>query len=42
MQDEGIVQGWYDTTENPDILSLMMIDKSSKRVDYFREGISSY
>ncbi len=32
----------YDTSENPDILSMLMIDKKEKKVDYFREGITSF
>ena len=32
----------YPTQDNPDTMSMLMIDKITKEVDYFREGITSF
>lgn len=32
----------YPTQDNPDTLSMLMINKQNKNVDYFREGINSF
>lgn len=32
----------YETPDNPNTLSMLMIDKETNTVDYFREGITSF
>lgn len=32
----------YSTEENPDMLSMLLVNITGKKVEYFRENISSY
>lgn len=32
----------YATKENPDMLSMLLVNIADKKVEYFRENISSY
>jgi len=32
----------YATLDNPDTMSMLMIKKETKKVEYFREGITSF
>lgn len=32
----------YATKENPDMLSMLLVNIAEKKVEYFRENISSY
>lgn len=32
----------YPTSDNPDTMSMLMINRKSKEVNYFREGITSF
>lgn len=32
----------YSTEDNPDMMSMLLVDIAGKKVEYFRENISSY